>query len=424
MNLDLLSGLRVVESSAFIAAPLAGLTLAQAGADVIRIDLIGGGIDYARMPVMPGGRSLYWTGLNKGKRSLAVDIRSGEGRELVQALVTAPGAGAGVLLTNIGVPWLAHQLLAQQRVDLISCTIEGSSDGSNAVDYTVNCATGFPAITGGGSAERPVNHVLPAWDLACAQQAAFAIAAAAMRRQSSGVGAELRIALSDVAFSTLSHLGMLTEAELLQQERPSIGNDLYGAFGRDFATADGRRIFVAAISIGQWRSLVRACGLQAGVHALEQQRGVDLSREEQRYAARDAIAQLVEPWFAARSFEQAQRELDQHGACWGPYRTVREALAQDPRLGAANPVFETIHTAGVGEHRAAGSVVRERGRPRGPMRAAPLLGEHTDQILLEVLGLDSAAVGRLHDRGIVAGPDSDPLAPAARTAARATAAAS
>lgn len=79
MNFDLLQGLRVVESSAFIAAPLAGMTLAQFGADVIRIDMIGGGIDYARLPVRPQGRSLYWTGLNKGKRSIAIDIRGAKG---------------------------------------------------------------------------------------------------------------------------------------------------------------------------------------------------------------------------------------------------------------------------------------------------------------------------------------------------------
>src|SRR6478609_758471 len=106
MTHKLLAPLRVIESSAFIAAPLAGLTLAQLGADVIRVDMIGGGIDYGRLPLMPSGRSLYWTGLNKGKRSLAVDLRKPEGRELVQALVTAPGENAGVLLPNIGTPWL------------------------------------------------------------------------------------------------------------------------------------------------------------------------------------------------------------------------------------------------------------------------------------------------------------------------------
>ena len=167
MTYPLLGALRVVESSAFIAAPLAGLTLAQYGADVIRVDMIGGGLDYGRLPRMPSGRSLYWTGLNKGKRSVAVDLRRPEGRELVQALVTAPGDG-GVLLTNIGTPWLAHALLSARRADLISCTIQGNPDGSTALDYTVNCATGYPAVTGGGSPARPVNQVLPAWDIACA----------------------------------------------------------------------------------------------------------------------------------------------------------------------------------------------------------------------------------------------------------------
>jgi 2-methylfumaryl-CoA isomerase len=202
MTYPLLAPLRVIESSAFIAAPLAGLALAQFGADVIRVDLIGGGIDYARLPRMPNaqgrGRSLYWAGLNKGKRSLAVNLRRPEGRELVQALVTAPGGDGGVLLTNIGTPWLAHELLAQRRPDLISCTIQGNGDGSTAVDYTVNSVTGYPYSTGGGSPERPVNHVLPAWDIACAYQAALAVRAALQRRQRSNQGAELKIALSDI----------------------------------------------------------------------------------------------------------------------------------------------------------------------------------------------------------------------------------
>ncbi|MBU2285507.1 MAG: CoA transferase, partial [Gammaproteobacteria bacterium] len=214
MTYPLLPGLRVVESSAFIAAPLAGLTLSQYGADVIRVDMIGGGIDYGRLPRMPSGRSLYWTALNKGKRSIAIDLRRPEGRELVQALVTAPGPDAGVLLTNIGTPWLAHDVLAARRADVISCTIQGNGDGSTAVDYTVHCATGYPAITGHEGDGRPVNQVLPAWDMACAYQAAFAIVAAVQRRSRTGEGAAMSLALSDVAFTMLSHLGVLGEAEV------------------------------------------------------------------------------------------------------------------------------------------------------------------------------------------------------------------
>ena len=154
MSLGLLD-LRVIESSAFIAAPLAGLSLAQFGADVIRVDMIGGGIDYGRLPLMPSGRSLYWTGLNKGKRSVAIDLRKPEGHELVRALVTAPGDEGGVLLTNIGTRWLSHESLVALRPDVVTCTIQGNADGSTAVDYTVNCATGYPAVTGGGSVDAP-----------------------------------------------------------------------------------------------------------------------------------------------------------------------------------------------------------------------------------------------------------------------------
>jgi 2-methylfumaryl-CoA isomerase len=408
MTYPFLNRLRVVESSAFIAAPLAGLTLAQFGADVIRVDMIGGGIDYARMPRMPGGRSLYWSGLNKGKRSVAIDLRNPQGRELVQALATAPGPEAGVLLTNIGTPWLAHAVLAARRADVISCTIQGNADGSTAVDYTVNSATGYPAVTGGGSPQHPVNHVLPAWDLACAYQAAFAIVAAVDRRRRTGEGAQLQLALSDVAFTTLSNLGVLAEAQLLDQDRPSIGNHIYGAFGRDFAAADGQRVMVAAISLSQWKALVKACDIGPAIAQLQQRSGLDFDDEAQRYEGRDAIAALLEPWFAARPRPEAERVLEQHKVCWGRYSTVRELLAADARVSAANPVFERITTPGVGEHLSAGAAVRVGGMERERTTPAPRLGDHTDEVLHGVLGLDSGAIGRLHDAGVVAGPERDP----------------
>jgi 2-methylfumaryl-CoA isomerase len=402
--------LRVIESSAFIAAPLAGLTLAQFGADVIRVEMIGGGIDYGRLPLAPSGRSLYWTGLNKAKRSIAIDLRHAQGRELVRNLVTASGKDAGILLTNIPSPWLAHAELAKDRPDLISCTIEGNPDGSTAVDYTVNCATGYPAATGPGSAATPVNHVLPAWDIACAYQAALAVLAAVDRRRRSGEGAELRLALSDVAFSTLSHLGVVAEAEVLGQERPAIGNYIYGAFGRDFATADKSRVMIAAISAGQWAALVKACGLTAEVRVLETRLGANFDREADRYAAREAIAGLVEPWVKARSLEVIKTTFDANRVCWGQYRTPRDLIAHDPRLSEDNPIWEYMETQGVGPHLAAGAAVRSLGEVRRPISPAPLIGRHTDEILHEVLGLGSGEIGRLHDQGLVAGPDKDPTA--------------
>ena len=104
----ILEGLTVVEGSAFVAAPLGGMTLAQLGADVIRFDDLRGGLDHTRWPLAADGQSLFWAGLNKGKRSLRVDLRSDEGRELVAAVI----APAGIFLTNFPARgWLAYETL-------------------------------------------------------------------------------------------------------------------------------------------------------------------------------------------------------------------------------------------------------------------------------------------------------------------------
>src|SRR5205085_6236672 len=133
------------ECAAFIACPWATMTRAGLGAEVIRIDPPGVGLDYMRWPVTAEGRSLYWAGLNKGKKSVAIDIRSDEGRELARAVIAA----AGIFATNLPATcWMGEEALRAKRADLILATIVGNADGSTALDYTVNCAAGFPAITG------------------------------------------------------------------------------------------------------------------------------------------------------------------------------------------------------------------------------------------------------------------------------------
>jgi 2-methylfumaryl-CoA isomerase len=148
MMVKLLQGLRVVEGTAFVAAPLAGMTLAQMGADVIRFDRVRGGLDHHRWPVTKDGRSLFWAGLNKGKRSIAVDMATPRGQEIVTALICAPGPDAGVFLTNLRVRgWMDYESLKRRRKDLIMVSLLGTRDGGPAVDYTVNPSVGFPHAT-------------------------------------------------------------------------------------------------------------------------------------------------------------------------------------------------------------------------------------------------------------------------------------
>jgi 2-methylfumaryl-CoA isomerase len=400
---QLLSGLRVVEAAAFVAGPTGGLYMAQMGAEVIRIDQIGGGPDYRRWPLSDAGDSLYWEGLNKAKRSIQIDLSRPEGRELAVALATAPGDEAGLFLTNFPVEgFLSHANLAARRPDIITARIMGWADGKPALDYTVNAAVGVPAMTGPPGDMRPVNAILPAWDLLGGTWAAFAMVSALHRRRQTGEGTEIRVPLSDLAATSLSHLGFAAEA-MLQGDRGRLGNDLFGAFGRDFVTADGQRLYLVAITPKQWRGLVKALALGEEVAAVEAQTGADFTADEgARFTHRARLFPLFEAAVAGQSLAQLGPRLDAAGVTWGPYQTLAEAVRSDARLFTANPQFQTIaHKSGL-IYPAAGPASTLVGEARGPVRPAPVLGADTDQVLADVLGLDSGAVGRLHDAGLVA----------------------
>ena len=155
----ILQGMRVVEGSAFVAIPLAGMTLAQMGADVIRFDRLEGGLDATRLPLAPNGQSLFWAGLNKGKRSIAIDMKNPRAREIIPEIICAPGDDAGLFLTNLRVRgWMDYETLSARRADLVMVTLLGDRMGRPQVDYTVNPAVGFPRCHGArglGRARRP-----------------------------------------------------------------------------------------------------------------------------------------------------------------------------------------------------------------------------------------------------------------------------
>ena len=399
-----LEGLRIVEGSAFVAAPLGGMTLAQLGADVIRFDAIGGGLDYQRWPVTAEGVSLFWAGLNKGKRSIQVDLRSDRGRDLITQLITEPGADNGIFLSNFPeASWLAYDRLRSNREDLIYMNIIGNPDESTAVDYTVNPSSGFAMATGPTGSSMPTNHVLPAWDTATGLTAAVGLLAAERYRSRTGIGQLSKISLTDVAFAMVANLGYMAQAQLTKKDRVPVGNDLYGAFGRDFATKDDRRIMVVAISRRQWQSLVEATNIVDHLTAIEDALGVDLSKEGDRWDARDAIASFMAPFIETHNLDEIAEIFDAKGVCWGPYQTFVQLVNEDRRASAANPMFDHIDQPGVGQVLAPGSPLSFSEIDRGKPIVAPRLGEHTDEILLEVLGMTSNEVGNLHDEGVVAG---------------------
>lgn len=395
----LLSGLSVIEASSFVASPTAGLYCAQFGAEVIRVDQIGGGPDFHRWPVTAGNDSLYWENLNRAKKSVALDLRRVEGRELLQQLVVETGQ----FITNFPVDgFLAHDPLAARRADLVTIRIMGWADGSPALDYTVNNSVGYPMLTGTGP--EPVNHVLPAWDLLTGAYAAFALLAALQRRSATGEGVEIRIPLSDVAIGTVANLGGIAEVLYSGQNRPRLANAVYGLFGRDFITRDAQRTMIVIVTPAQWSNLLAALDLRDAVAAVEARHGVSFATDDGlRFLHRDALFPLFEQAIAARDHAALAALFDAKGIVHSRYRTMLDA-ANDRVLVADNPIFGTAENPSGAHYPAAGAFATIPQVDRQPPLPAPRNGEHSEQVLADRLGLPSRQIANLIDAGIVGVP--------------------
>jgi len=239
---------------------------------------------------------------------------------------------------------------------------------------------------------------------------AAGLLAALHDRERTGNGAFIELALSDVALAGVSNLGWLSEAELRGGDRPRHGNHLYGSFASDFATADGQRVMVVALTEGQWKGLKQATGTAKVFEALEAALGTDLHQEEARYRHRETIAAILRPWFAGRDLDQASAELDRARVLWGPYRGMADVAAAHRR--GAHPVLADIELGEPGEV----GELADPGPPdtsitaRSPLRwngvygepgESPVLGRDTGQVLTEVLGLTAPELAGLHDRGVI-----------------------
>ncbi|WP_406814657.1 CoA transferase [Mycobacterium sp. M23085] len=391
-----LCGLTVVEVSSFVAAPLCGMTLSQLGAEVIRVDPIGGAADVQRWPLAADGTSIYWTGLNKGKRSATIDLRSTDGHELVQRLITE---GDGIVVTNAaGLSWLSHEVLAAKRPDVIHVQLLGRGDGSTGVDYTVNAGLGYPLVTGPADHAGAINHVLPAWDVCCGLYAALAVVTAVRHRERSGAGARISLALEDVALATAANLGLLTEPQVNGTQRERLGNAIYGQYGQDFNSSDGARFMVVTLTGRHFRDLLAVTGTGAAVSALAEALGADFSSEGDRYRYRDALSGLFATWFNAHTADEISTALSNTTVLFERYRTFAE-VAAGPKV-TDNPMFSRLRQPGLGEYFAPGLPAAFDGTH--PASApAPALGQDTADVLAR-LGLSAADIERLTNAKTIA----------------------
>ena len=391
-----LAGVRVVEISSFVAVPLAGMTLAQLGAEVVRVDPIGGAADYRRWPLTESGDSIYWAGLNKGKRSLAVDMRSEQGQQLVARLIE----DCGVFITNVaGRHWHSYETLRQRRPDLIHVEVSGRADGGTGVDYTVNAAVGFPMVTGPAGLSGPVNHVLPAWDVTCGIYAALSVVTALRHRDATGAGQHIGIPLENVALATAGNLSLLTEAMVNGSERQRIGNAVYGTYGQDFTSSDGVAFMVVALTGRHFRDLTALTGTTEAVAALAESLGADFSDEGDRYRHRDALSGLFGAWFGAHTAAEVAEGLSSTSVLWERYRSFAETAA-DPRV-TANALFSELDQPRVGRYLAPGLPLSIDGIYPAAV-PAPALGDDSAAVLGDWMTLDAGQIDALFASGVVA----------------------
>jgi 2-methylfumaryl-CoA isomerase len=249
--------------------------------------------------------------------------------------------------------------------------------------------------------DQPVNHVLAAWDLLTGAYAAFALLAALRHRDATGQGQEIRIPLQDVATASVANMGMMAEVLQSGENRSRLGNDVYKAFGRDFVTADQKRLMIMAITRKQWLALINVLDIADDVAALEAERGVSFADDEGvRFDHRGALYPLVEAQVVRWAYADLEVALTNAGGCFGPYQTML-AAASDVTLVTDNPIFGMVENPSGQSYPAAGAFITIPQLTRGAVQPAPNLGGDSDAVLKRLLSLSPTDLDALKAQGLV-----------------------
>ena len=400
-----LSGVRVVDLTRVLAGPYCTQLLGDLGADVIKIERPGSGDDTRKFapPFLKDAdgadtsESAYFMSANRNKRSVALDISKPEGQEIVRKLILQADAVVENFKTgNLARYGLGYDDLKAENPKLVYCSITGfGQTGPYAerpgYDFLVQAMGGIMSLTGEIEGE-PQKVGVPIADIMSGMFASVAVTAALRHAAVTGQGQYIDIGMLDTQVAWLANAGMnyLYTGDLgrLGNAHPNI------VPYQVFKTADGHMV----VAIGNDSQFRRFCDSVDRADLYEDAR---FATNAGRVTNREACVAALQPIFDGRGTVDWLAALEAQGIGCGPINNL-EQVFDDPHVKARGMVAEVPHPAIDGAPaKLIASPLRLSGTPVDIRRAPPLLGQHTDEVLGEVLGLDDAALAALREAGII-----------------------
>ncbi|MGQ9652924.1 MAG: CaiB/BaiF CoA transferase family protein [Thermodesulfobacteriota bacterium] len=390
-----LSGIRVVDLTRIIAGPFCTLLLADMGAEVIKIEPPGQGDPLRGQGVIVDGLSWYYASFNRNKKSLTLNLRSQEGKEILAELVRR----SDVVVENFRPGVMAemgfdYERLRGLRPDIIYCGITGfGKDGPYkdrpAFDFIAQAMSGLMSLNG-REGEEPLRVSLPISDLVAGMYAAFGIVVALLHRERTGEGQEVQTSLVDGLISLFSYMSANFLASGRLPERTGNDHPIVAPYGL-FRASDGD-VAIAPSNDQIYDRLLDALDL---THLKDDP---DFATNDQRVKNRKKINALVQEKIKERTREYWIQHLNRAGVPCGNIQDLREVF-QDPQVLHQEMVME-VEQPGHGVIRMTGFPVKMRNSPCRLRLPAPRLGEHTEEILAE-MGFNEEAMISFKEKGVV-----------------------
>ena len=394
-----LAGIRVLDLSRVLAGPICTMILADLGAEIIKVENPDGGDETRGMkPPEAGGEAHFYLGVNRTKKSVAIDISTPEGRELIHKLaaecdVLVENYRKGVMAKH-GLDWEA---MRDRHPHLVYCSISAYGRESPLADLPgfdpiIQAESGMMSLNGEPDGE-PMRHALAIVDTMTGYYSTIGVMAAIMTQKETGRGQFVDVALFDVALNTLTNVGMYYFTSGKVPERRGNGHPTSVPNGL-FQASDGP-FYIALANQRLWK---RFCeGVIDRPDMVDDPRYRTLS---DRIARRDEITAFLRDLFATRTRAEWLARFNKAGVPGGAVRTVDQAL-ESPEA-AARDVVRTVAHPTAGSIRMVGSPLKLSATPVTEPVAPPLLGQHTDQVLADLLHLDAEALDALREAGAIA----------------------